>query len=468
VSDTTVGLDGEFSTVSLGDKRLDERLLHIIGALAAEPTASFPRALASEAALEAGYRFFANEDVSPADILAPHVSGTAQRCADVGRVIVVHDTTQFQFSGDVEREGLGRMRSAGQGFFAHFSIGISEDESIRPLGTLSLETIVRPPQRKGKRSPAKTRNDPSNESLRWLRGVERCERALDARCQTVHVMDREGDSYDLFSEMLRVKRDFVVRVAHDRAIGEIVDGRLSDALVDAAAVLQREVPVASRKAAPTPRSRRIHPARDGRIAKLSFRARAVTLLRPKHSLKTQVETVPLNIVHVVELEPPPDSPAIEWKLLTSLPISSADDVARVVDIYRARWRIEEFFKALKTGCAFEKRQLESLQSLLNALAVFVPIAWRLLLLRATARSSRASAPAPLVMPQSRVDALVALANSRGAKLPASPSVQEALLGVARIGGHIKNNGDPGWIVLGRGYEKLLMFEAGWLAAKNEM
>ena len=47
--------------------------------------------------------------------------------------------------------------------------------------------------------------------------------------------------------------------------------------------------------------------------------------------------------------------------------------------------IEEFFKALKTGCAFEKRQIESLHTLENALAIFVPIAWILLRLRSIAR-----------------------------------------------------------------------------------
>jgi hypothetical protein len=43
-----------------------------------------------------------------------------------------------------------------------------------------------------------------------------------------------------------------------------------------------------------------------------------------------------------------------------------DQVAAVVDHYRGRWTIEEFFKAIKTGCALEARQLESKRSMPSA------------------------------------------------------------------------------------------------------
>ena len=74
-------------------------------------------------------------------------------------------------------------------------------------------------------------------------------------------------------------------------------------------------------------------------------------------------------------------------LLTSETITTADDALRVVDWYRARWVIEEFFKALKTGCAIEKRQLETFAALSNAVAFFGPMAWQLLLLRHQAQNA---------------------------------------------------------------------------------
>lgn len=53
------------------------------------------------------------------------------------------------------------------------------------------------------------------------------------------------------------------------------------------------------------------------------------------------------------------------------------------------------------------------------------------------------------------------------RLPRVPTHRQALAAVAQLGGHIRNNGEPGWFVLGRGFDKLLtMFEVAWVAAKE--
>lgn len=121
--------------------------------------------------------------------------------------------------------------------------------------------------------------------------------------------------------------------------------------------------------------------------------------------------------------------------------------------------IEEYFKAVKTGCQYEQRQPESAHALLNALAVLVPVAWRLLLLRHLARESD-TRPATDALTKTQVDVLKAVAKK---PLPKRPTVRDALLAVAALGGHIKNNGEPGWQVLGRGYRDLLILEMGWQA-----
>ena len=141
---------------------------------------------------------------------------------------------------------------------------------------------------------------------------------------------------------------------------------------------------------------------------------------------------------------------------------NGEDVERIVDIYRARWLIEEYFKALKTGCAIEKRQLESKHALLNALALFIPIAWRLMRLRTLARDQD-TAPATSALTVTQVEVLVATSRK---KLPPQPTVREALMALAALGGHIKNNGEPGWLILGRVYDKLLTMETAWLAARR--
>jgi hypothetical protein len=152
---------------------------------------------------------------------------------------------------------------------------------------------------------------------------------------------------------------------------------------------------------------------------------------------------------------------IAWYLVTNESIDTAEQVAAIVDAYRARWVIEELFKALKTGCQVEKRPLESYEALRIALALFLPIAVRLLSVRDAARTEP---DAPCVdLPPRQLQVLRACGRKA---LSTTPSNHEVYMALAALGGHLRSNGPPGWIVLGRAYEKLLVLEQGWLAARS--
>lgn len=445
-------LSREMTQAKLGDVRLSKRLGQLVDDLAEAPAESFPKALPDSAALEGAYRFFSNPSVTPDAILAPHVQETAARCG-AGRVLVVHDTTEFEFRGEAAREGLGRLLRPGQGFFGHFSLAVSADGTREPLGVLSLETVIRTAPRVARNKRATQKQ---GEARRWRMGVDRAEELLAGHARAIHVMDREGDAYSLMVELVSGGRDFVIRSAHDR----VLDGpvrKLREAAQLAPTVIEREVQLSARRNAPGPKGKKF-PARRTRPARLSLAATEV-VLAPKSPGAGFPKLLPLKLVHVFELLPPHGQPPVEWLLLTTLPVGSPDALAFVVDAYRARWMIEEYFKALKTGCQYEQRQLESAHALLNALAVLVPVAWRLLLLRHLARESDAR-PATDALTVTQVDVLKAVAKK---PLPAKPTVRDALLAVAALGGHIKNNGEPGWQVLGRGYRDLLILEMGWQA-----
>lgn len=455
----------EFGTAVLGDTRRTKRLVALADRLAADPGSSFPQALGSQAAQEGGYRFFGSPEVTLEATLAPHHDQTVARAAECGTVAVIHDTTEFRFSGEVIRRGLGRLQKEGQGqgFFAHVALAASSDGRRVPLGVLGVETIFRTEPAKGKRSPAQIRKDPNNEALRWRRLAKKTDDLLAGRAQAVHIMDREGDAYEGLHEMLEGSLRFVVRAAHDRTVlGPDGAAKLWAVLDGTEPILVREVPLSRRSKRPTPTENRIHPPREGRLARLTFLAASIELLRPKHSLHRLRPSLKVNVVRVWEVDCPAEVHPVEWMLITTEPVATCEDVARVVDLYRTRWLIEEYFKALKTGCAYESRQLESSHALLNALAVFIPIAWSLLRLRACARTDE-DPPATEVLPPSMVDALVAM---RKGKLSAKPTAREAMLAIAAVGGHIKNNGAPGWLVLWRGYRDLLVFAAGWAAARG--
>ena len=451
-------ISAELSGADLGDERLNRRLGLLADQLAERPDESFPKAL-DDAQLEAAYRFFGNDRVSPEAILAPHFRQSARRAAERERVLVVHDTTQFDFPGNSKREGLGRLiKPSAQGFFGHFSLALSADGARIPLGLVALETVFRLDRSIGHKNwtPAKNRG----ERARWLNCIDDAETLLAGRTKAIHIMDREADSYALLAGLADRGRDFVVRSFQDRVLVDH-EARLREVARAAKPSIRREVPLSPRPHIHGPKGER-HPARRFRIASLSIAALAVELPRPSDAGNTGSATILVNVIHVFEKRPPAGEAPVEWFLLTTLPIDTPEAVAFAVDCYRARWVIEEFFKALKTGCQYESRQLESADSLLNALAIFAPVAWRLLLLRHLARHD-AKAPATAALTAKQLQVLRAVAKK---PLPARPTAREAMLAVAALGGHLKSNGDPGWLVLGRGLHDLLLLELGWRAREE--
>lgn len=454
----------ELGAANFKDGRLSLRLRGLAERFIEKPDESFPRALRSSAELEAAYRFFGNVAVNPDAILDGHFDGVRQRCEREDTVLALHDTTTISFRHDGQRRGDDGKSLPKQRFFAHVALVISDDGTRRPLGVAGLGTWYRGASYDG--------GGWHDEYDRWWLMTDLASARLSHK-SVVHVMDREADDYWLFHNLTSNGHRFVVRA---RAKGErtrlLVDDdfrMLHEAVASLEAVVERDVKLAKRRKKGSKVHDSIHPPREPRPARLSIAARSLTLKRPKkhpsHSkarrAATLAPTITLNVVRVWEAEPPPGEEPVEWVLFTTDPIDNEKQLLRIVDRYRGRWTIEEYFKALKTGCSYESRQLEDFDSLANALAVFAPIACTLLDLRSEARRTP-DAPAELVLSKSQIEVLRALGRI---PLPEAPTQREALLAVAALGGHIKWNGDPGWLTLARGYADLILLTAGWEAAK---
>jgi len=133
-----------------------------------------------------------------------------------------------------------------------------------------------------------------------------------------------------------------------------------------------------------------------------------------------------------------------------------------VEGYRTRWTIEEYFKTVKTGCAFESRQLESFKTLTNLLAYSLIIAYALLLMRALARTNSDLAGDALLS-DVQLLCLRLMTKRKPARLKTARQVLDA---IAELGVHLRSNGDPGWRVLSRGWKRLLEFEAAYHTMKG--
>ena len=455
-------LGSEMGAADFGDARLSKRLTKILAGVVDGPDRSFP-SMFDDASLEGAYRFFNNDEVTPAWILSPHIRATVARMAGETPALVVHDTSTMSFDPDGARRGLGRVRSAGQAFFAHVSLALSGDGSRMPLGVLALSTHIRTGERKKKTT---TKKSATNERERWGRQIAAVSALGIDRQRVVHLMDREADDYALFAQLVGADDRFVIRLAQDRLLEPAPGGfhKLAQAVTQIQALAEREVALSRRPDGKrSPKQRRIHPAREGRMAKLALGATTVTLRRPSTQPKTLPATLTLNVVRVWEIETTEGDSPVEWLLVTSEPVDGAEQILQIVDWYRARWVIEEFFKAIKTGCAYDARQFETLEALLNVLATFMPVAWRLLRMRTQSRVAP-DAKATTVLPSAMIEVLHAFTRI---KLPAEPTAREVLLAVAALGGHLKHNGEPGWITLGRGYDKLRTLTEGWSLARGQ-
>jgi hypothetical protein len=449
----------EVDGASFSDIRLARRLKSIVGALEASPKLSFPDASRSDSELEATYRFLSNDNVSPAQILAPHIAATRSRAR--GRsVYVVHDTTQFRFE---DREGMGRLSGEGvEGFSSHASLAVEPGEERMPLGVVAMHNWTRDIRPVRPARKVKTTARPENrESSRWIRQAIASEVALGDETSVIHLMDSEADSFALLSQLISGRSRFVIRLHVDRKVIDKNGVNLSEKLGKLSAHFFREVALAPRQSRPQNAGRR-NPPRASRIADLSVSASQVTIAAPDDIASDLPKSISLNIVRVFEPSAPEGCTPVEWRLATTEPIKTHADLERVVDAYRSRWVIEDFFKALKTGCAFEKRQLETYDALLNALAVFAPIAYELLRLRAAAAIPHAQSANGFFRPS----LWTILRYHKSLKVPEDASIQDCYSAIARIGGHIKNNGQPGWIVLARGYEKILAIEEGYLFSRE--
>lgn len=465
-------IDLEFADAPLADKRLARRLAKIAAKAAKDPAASFPQIARSDAELEGIYRFLNNHRVAADGILEPHLRATLARAEPHKRIAVVHDSTQFAFRNRVA-EQLGYLPGPGQrGIMGHVALAV--DEGGIPLGVLGVEALMPPapkPRKRGKKHRLYDRTSLHRLAARWGRLVRTVRERVDGQVSVIHVMDREADSYELMHDIHEAEEAFVIRLRHRdrlaRSPSDETDGwrPVEEVARCGRFFAKREVPVSARRHSKEQTYKRRYAERDRRVATLRVEALPVVFKKPgvirfQPNLPAAFK---VNIVRVWEPAPPRGEEPVEWLLITNEPIDTRKQVEAVIDWYRRRWKIEEYFKALKTGCGFERRQLQSRVGLVNTLALLTPIAWQLLTLRDQARAAP-EAPATMVLSPRQLNVLRGLADR---PLPTKPTVEQAMLAIAAQGGHLKRNGPPGWQTLGRGLEKLWWAEMGYQVGRAE-
>jgi hypothetical protein len=389
----------EMRAAKLEDKRLNDRLTKLLSALGERPTVSIPAACGGYAETTAAYRFFDNERTTPGRILESHYECTQQRMAAHSTVLLVQDTSELDVTRPRQQiVGAGPVDgSARRGAFIHPLEAFTPDGT--PLGAVWVKMWAREePQETSETDKRPSDRTPieEKESFRWVEGFRQAQVVAQALPQVtcVCVADSEGDIYELFAEPRgETAAHWLVRACQTDRLVESQDAataadtrHLYDRAVAAPVLFTKEITVRGRdepRLACDKRGRR--QPRQGRTAQVEVRAATVTL-QPPWRFDRHLPPVTINVVLVREIDPPADDVPVEWLLLTTLPIDSAERVREIVQYYTVRFMIEVLFRVLKSGCRVEERRFEHLDRLLPCVAVYLIVAWRTLMLCRLGRS----------------------------------------------------------------------------------
>lgn len=455
--DATAWAKGMFGAVTLGDARLDRRLVKYAAAQADSPTASTAKACGSVMAdREGAYRLLENKRVEAKAIDEGPYAHCASACAGKRQVLAIQDTTSVQVHHVPLAEQL-REEGSPTGFVVH-TLLIADEETQMPLGIADQRRWIREKGRPGK-ATRKERRYADKESSKWENALDAARARLPADVAMISVCDREADIYELLAYHAQNELDFVIRASWNRRTADEI-GCVFEAARTAPVVGHRSIRIEQRGATKNRKNRK------RRDVELSIQATTVALKRPKNRPAEGPAMLRVHVVRVTETTPEDGSDALEWLLLTSLPIATADDVNRVVAIYEMRWLIEQFFKCWKTGCRLESRPLQSLDAVERMMAITAPIGVRLLQLQLAA-----AAPDADIRPTEMTDdewRCLWAATSREPIPDFRPTARWAYRAVAKLGGWYdsKRTGRAGWQTLWEGWQKLQLLLQGWLAARR--
>jgi hypothetical protein len=429
----------QFGTCQLGDVRRTRRLVQFAAQVAADPDGTTPLQVEEWSDLKAAYRLIEEEDVTFTGIAEPHWQLTRQRSG--GTWLIIDDTTEVNFGATNRARGLGPLgRGQGRGFLLHSGLMVNP-ATKEVIGLAGQIVRYRRPAPKGEsRSRRLKRN---RESLMWGQLIEQIGRPPD-RTQFVHVCDRGADNFEVYCRLRLTDNDWVVRAARlERVV--LHEGRE----IPLARYL-KQLPLAGTYELSLGATKKHGP----RVAKLEVRYGTVTVPRPRQVSPwvrgCGISEITMQVVEVREVDAPRGVERLHWVLLTSLPVMVFEQAWTVIEYYEQRPVVEDFHKALKTGCRVEERQYETSGRLEAITALLSVTAVRLLQLRSVARATP-DRPAAEVVPLHWITVLERLRRGRTIR-----TVREFYRQLAGLGGHLlrKRDGEPGWITLWRGFEKL--------------
>ncbi|MBR0782670.1 IS4 family transposase [Bradyrhizobium iriomotense] len=404
-------------------------------------------------ALEVRFNRFLGHDKVTAERIIESWSESTVAAVEGRHVLAIQDTSEIHFNTIPQRRrGLGEIgKGNNHGVLLHPLLAVDADDG-NCLGLLSGQIWTRA----GRRTTSHDDRELSDkESQRWISTAVAAKPLLTKAAAVTVLGDRESDIFALYASSAEQHFHVIARSMHDRKLADRTGlYEVSDTMA-----------VADRRAIQLP----ARPARPARLAHLELRFGAIELARPQSKfLRHLPKSLPLAVVDVREINAETGVEPLHWRLLTTHEVNGLEDAWRIVQWYKQRWIIEQFFRVLKTqGLKLEDSQIGAADRLLKLVAIAAKAAVITIQLLQARNGSRQ--PILAAFDNGQINALTALnqqleAGSKRLKNPHPPdSLAWAAWIIGRLGGWdgYPSSKPPGPITFKNGLEYFHAVAAGW-------
>jgi hypothetical protein len=409
--------------------------------IAAHPEKAFPQ-IFDWNDLRGFYRLCDRQETTLAAIMQPHWDQTRQAMAEQPLVLIVHDTTELDFTSHHALAGIGPIgNERGRGVLQHNSLAIVP-QPRQVLGLAYQQCRVRQPAPQGESTSQRKRRP--RESDLWTEGIRAAGRPPAGGCW-VDVADRGSDDYEVMRAAQAVGHHFLIRATQNRRVFVTADQDRQEPLLDYA----RARPSQGRDVVEIPG----RGGRPPRTATVSLAGGAVWVPAPTGTPQRHEQPVLAAwVLRIWEPAPPPEiKEPLEWILICSLPTTTLEELRTRRDWYCDRWMVETFHDIEKNGCQEEARRFATMERLEPCLAVLSVVAVRVFQLRCALESAPTASAE-----QVATTAEIAVLSRHLGRASVGLTVRAFVRGVAGLGGFLgrKHDGEPGVRALWRGYQRL--------------
>ena len=454
---STGWLENELRHVDFKDKRLINRLIKTSNLLDSKASGTINQSCRSWKDAKGAYRLFSNDKFDIDEVYSSHHAETQNRIQGKDLVFAIQDTTYLDYDTHIKTKELGSISKAytkhKQGLIMHSTIIVTQEGL--PLGLTSQQCwarIAREEEQKEKARRKYITHIKDKESYKWITAFEETIANIPENTRVITVGDREADIFDFLWKIEESGAEFVIRNRQDRKFicpenGKTkIQTKISE--LQPKKEIRLEIP-----------GNGLHKARQANVEiKYTYGQipiRFVSLYGPENTDHKISDKLAVYVVSAKEINAPVGVEAIDWTILTNIPVSSFEDAVERINWYKLRWKIEEYFRVLKSGCKIEASRLSAGTKLQKLIAIKSLIAFKILYLSKIAST----------FPEESCDSILTAQEwktlymrvHRTNNTPGKPpNIKEAIIWLGKLGGFMARKSDrlPGPMSLWRGYEIL--------------